>query len=135
MSQRDKPQLALNNIMAGVREREDANRTREAGHLDEIQGVVANTLNLFRQGAVGFIVWLDEKRRLKIRDVKHVDCDQQVQRRQNQEPNTTGSSEMNGKNHECYTDQREQRRPPKPRKIRYNYEENHCARQCQDGPE
>jgi len=26
----------LNNITAGVREREDANRTREAGHLDEI---------------------------------------------------------------------------------------------------
>jgi hypothetical protein len=45
MSQRDKPQLALNNITAGVREREDANRTREAGCLDEIQGVVANTLN------------------------------------------------------------------------------------------
>ena len=33
--------------------REDANRTRVAGHLDEIQGVVANTLNLFRNGAVG----------------------------------------------------------------------------------
>jgi hypothetical protein len=45
MSQRDKPRLALNNITAGVREREDANRTREVGHLDEIQGVVANTLN------------------------------------------------------------------------------------------
>jgi hypothetical protein len=28
-----------------VREREDTNRTREAGHLDEIQGAVANTLN------------------------------------------------------------------------------------------
>jgi hypothetical protein len=42
-----------------VREREDANRPRVAGHLDEIQGVVANTLNLFRQGAVGFIDWLD----------------------------------------------------------------------------
>ncbi len=26
-------------------EREDTNRTREAGDLDEIQGVVANTLN------------------------------------------------------------------------------------------
>src|SRR3984893_14364617 len=58
MSQRDKPRLALNNITAGVREREDANRTREAGHLDEIQGVVANTLNLYRNGAVGFIDWL-----------------------------------------------------------------------------
>ena len=42
-----------------MRERADANRTREAGHLDEIQGVVANTLKLHRQGAVGFIVWLD----------------------------------------------------------------------------
>jgi len=29
----------LINITAGVREREDANRTREAGHLDEIQDV------------------------------------------------------------------------------------------------
>ena len=45
MSQRDKPRLALNNITAGVRESEDANRTREAGCLDEIQGVAANTLN------------------------------------------------------------------------------------------
>ena len=42
----------------GVREREEANRTREAGNRDEVEGVVANTLNLFRQGAVGFIVWL-----------------------------------------------------------------------------
>src|SRR5216110_2082739 len=58
MSQRDKPQLALNNITAGVRERQDANRTREAGHLDEIQGVVANRLNLFGNGTVGFIDWL-----------------------------------------------------------------------------
>ena len=50
-----------------MREREDANRTREAGHLDEIQGVVANTLDLLRNGAacrvfmftlVGFIDWL-----------------------------------------------------------------------------
>ena len=51
MSQRDKPRLALNNITAGVREREDANRTREAGCLDEIQGVVANTPGLFRNGS------------------------------------------------------------------------------------
>jgi len=49
-----------------VREREDANRTREAGHLDEIQGVVANILNSSRDEAsllanpfgVGFIDWL-----------------------------------------------------------------------------
>ena len=35
----------MDNITAGVREREDANRTRVAGQLDEIQGVVASTLN------------------------------------------------------------------------------------------
>jgi hypothetical protein len=40
-------------------QRTSFNRTREAGHLDEIQGVVASTPNLFRNGAVGFIVWLD----------------------------------------------------------------------------
>jgi hypothetical protein len=43
-----------------VREREAENRTREAGYLDEIQGVVANTLKLLREGAVGFIDWLDD---------------------------------------------------------------------------
>jgi hypothetical protein len=51
-----------------VREREDANRTREAGNRDEVEGDVANTLDLFRNGAacrvflftlVGFIDWLD----------------------------------------------------------------------------
>jgi hypothetical protein len=52
------PRLALNNFTAGVREREEANRTREAGHLDEIQGVVANRVSAFRNGAVGFIGWL-----------------------------------------------------------------------------
>src|SRR6266436_6005099 len=88
---RHKPRLALNNFMAGVRElsewsggpsdiegkttrvgasecgqRTSFNRIRVAGHLDEIQGVVANTLNLQRNGAsllanifgVGFINWL-----------------------------------------------------------------------------
>ena len=49
--ERDKPRVALNNITAGVREREEANRTREAGHLDEILGSVPNTLKLYRQGA------------------------------------------------------------------------------------
>jgi hypothetical protein len=44
----------LQNNTAGVREREEANRTTVARHLDEIQGVVAITLNLFRSGAVGF---------------------------------------------------------------------------------
>jgi len=57
----------LKNNTAGVREREDANRTREAGNRDEVEGVVASILNLFRNGAacrvfmftlVGFIVWL-----------------------------------------------------------------------------
>jgi len=66
-----------------VCERQDANCTREAGHLDEIQGVVASALNgaggkrcdldgqaegrmsgservnLPRNGAVDFIDWLD----------------------------------------------------------------------------
>ena len=54
-----KPRLALNNNTAGVREREETNRTRVAGNLDEIQGVVANTLKLSRHGAVGFIEGLD----------------------------------------------------------------------------
>jgi hypothetical protein len=57
----------LNNNTAGVREHEEANRTREAGHMDEIHGVVPNKLDLFRNGAsllaktfgVGFIDWLD----------------------------------------------------------------------------
>src|SRR5207253_10887697 len=40
-------------------QRTSFNRPREAGHLDEIQGVVASTLSLFRNGAVGFIDWLD----------------------------------------------------------------------------
>jgi hypothetical protein len=36
------------------------NRTREAGNRDEVEGVVANTLNAFRDGAVGFIDWLGD---------------------------------------------------------------------------
>jgi hypothetical protein len=59
LTNRDKPRLALKSNTAGVRKREDANRTREAGHLDEIQDAVANTLNLYRNGAVGFNDWLD----------------------------------------------------------------------------
>jgi hypothetical protein len=42
-----------------VREREDADRAREAGNRDEVEGIVAITLSLFRNGAVGFIDWLD----------------------------------------------------------------------------
>jgi hypothetical protein len=56
-----------------VREREDANRTREAGHLDEIQGVVANMPKSPRNGAsllanafgVGFIDRLDAALKLR----------------------------------------------------------------------
>jgi hypothetical protein len=54
-----KPRQSLNNNTAGVREREEANRTREAGNRDEVEGVVANTLKLYRNGAVGFIDLLD----------------------------------------------------------------------------
>jgi hypothetical protein len=54
-----KPRLSLKNNTAGVRERKDTNRTREAGNRDEVEGVVANTLDLFRGEAVGFIDWLD----------------------------------------------------------------------------
>ena len=42
-----------------MREREGANRTRAAGNRDEVEGVVAISLNLFRDGAVGFVDWLD----------------------------------------------------------------------------
>ena len=50
-----------------MREREDVNRTGEAGNRDEVEGVVASTLNLFCNGAsplanafgVVFIDWLD----------------------------------------------------------------------------
>src|SRR5437879_5679789 len=52
-------------------QRASFNRTREAGHLDEIQGVVANTLNLLRKGPFGFIDWLDDTRD-KHSDAKHV---------------------------------------------------------------
>jgi hypothetical protein len=54
----------LNNFTAGVREREEANRTREAGHLDEIQSVAATTLELLLNGAVGFIERLCDKSEL-----------------------------------------------------------------------
>jgi len=46
----------LDNITAGVCEREDANRTREAGHLDEIEGVVTNILEFSRNRDGGLIV-------------------------------------------------------------------------------
>ena len=39
-----------------MREREDANRGREAGHLDEIQGVVTNILEFSRNRDGGLIV-------------------------------------------------------------------------------
>src|SRR5437667_4671075 len=55
--ERDKPRLALNDITAGGREREGANRTRGAGHLDEISGAVANPLEVFRNWAGEFHAW------------------------------------------------------------------------------
>src|SRR5436190_21605418 len=60
-----KPRQSLNNNTAGVREREDENRTREAGNRDEVEGVVANTSELFRNGAVGFIDWLGVAENMK----------------------------------------------------------------------
>ena len=42
-----------------MRERENADRTREAGSRDEVEGGVANILMIIRSGAVGFIDWLD----------------------------------------------------------------------------
>jgi hypothetical protein len=39
-------------------QRTSFNRTREAGNRDEVESVVAITLDLFRNGAVGFIDWL-----------------------------------------------------------------------------
>jgi hypothetical protein len=45
MSQTGKLRFALNNFTKGVRGREQVNRTRVAGHLDEILGSVASTLN------------------------------------------------------------------------------------------
>ena len=59
-------------------QRTSFNRTREVGHLDEIQGVLANTLNAFRNGAacrvfmftlVGFIDWLDDN---DARSIDHI---------------------------------------------------------------
>jgi hypothetical protein len=47
-----KPRQSLKNNTAGVREREDENRTREAGSRDEVEGVMANTLVIIRSGAV-----------------------------------------------------------------------------------
>jgi hypothetical protein len=76
-----KPRLSLKNNTAGVRERQDANRTREAGNRDEVEGVVANTLNSFRNGAVGFIDWLGllsgalkEKDVMSLRIVEYRPC-------------------------------------------------------------
>jgi hypothetical protein len=49
----------LKNNTAGVREREDENRTREAGNRDEVESVVASTHAIIRSGVGGFIDWLD----------------------------------------------------------------------------
>jgi hypothetical protein len=72
--------------------------------------------------AVGCSDWLGEKRRINIRYVKHANCHQQIQRRQNEDPNTAASSEVNGDKRECHPDQGKERRPHKPWEIRYNDE-------------
>jgi hypothetical protein len=81
-----KPRQSLNNNTAGMRERSEwsggssdiegkttrvgasecgqrtsFDRTREAGNRDEVEGVVANILKLYRNGAGGFIGRLCEK--------------------------------------------------------------------------
>jgi hypothetical protein len=50
--------------MSQCGQRTSFNRTREAGNRDEVEGVVANTLKLYRNGGVSFIVWLDRWRRI-----------------------------------------------------------------------
>jgi hypothetical protein len=47
-------------------QRASFNRTREAESRDEVEGVVAKTLNAFRNGAVGFIDWLGLRLRRKL---------------------------------------------------------------------
>ena len=42
-----------------MHEREDANRTWVAGSRDEVESVVTSKLDVQRNGAVGFIDWLD----------------------------------------------------------------------------
>ena len=51
-----KPLLSLKNNTAGVREREDENRTREAGSRDAVEGVVANAPEFSRNQTAGLIV-------------------------------------------------------------------------------
>ena len=46
-------------LVKRVCEREDANRPGVAGNRDEVEGIAATTLHVFRNGAVGFIDWLD----------------------------------------------------------------------------
>ena len=43
---------------SGCGQRTSFNRARVAGSQDEVEGVVANMLKLFRDGAVGVIDWL-----------------------------------------------------------------------------
>jgi len=78
-----KPRLSLDNNTAGVCEREDVNRTREAGNRDEVEGVVAITPNLDRDGAVGFIDSLDFRALLRDEFIinlqsQHITCPPQT---------------------------------------------------------
>jgi hypothetical protein len=69
-----KPRLALNNNTAGVREREDENHTRVAGHRDDVEGVVANPQAIIRSAAVGFIDWLEGSRNHHARLLRAIIC-------------------------------------------------------------
>ena len=76
-----------------MREREDANRTREAGNQDEVEGVVANKLDLFRNGAVGFIDWLDAQSATSAMSKDRHDCDEQKPRAK-QEQTESGATNL-----------------------------------------
>jgi hypothetical protein len=69
LTRKTQPPLSLQSNMAGVREREDANRTREARDLDEIQAgagfaglstiISQPSTFVVQRSAVGRSAWLD----------------------------------------------------------------------------
>jgi hypothetical protein len=110
LTSRNKPRLSLQNNTPGVCEREDENRTREAGNRDEVEGGVANTLNLYRNGAsllansfgVGFIDWLGVSDVLSIDDICDDLTDEKAEkhRREKHEHPETGLGRT-GKTQRC----------------------------------
>jgi hypothetical protein len=97
----------LKNNPAGVREREDANRTREAGNRGEVEGVVANTLNVFRNGAVGFIDWLGEKPGFKECNVKRTDAHDDIKHAVKARQKVPEASQTNPEGDKDNTEKRE----------------------------